>query len=155
MPQPSKVFNLASSRSPTNSGDDLASYTKELIRKNFLKGIDVDRDDVILLSRSPICFFSHRRTLIRAWVSMAVVEHSTYTLHLDIGCGNPPPQPSLIIRLPLPPNRYLRKRRTISSDFETDDDETGPDKVLVSIPCSRTTRSRWGYYEFWIHHFEF
>ena len=60
-------------------------------------------------------------------------------LALDIRCGNPPPQPSLIIRLPLS-NRYLRKRRMISSDPESSDDETGANEVLESHP--QTPRDR-------------
>lgn len=55
-------------------------------------------------------------------------------LALDIRCGNPPPRPSLIIRLPLPPDGYLRKRRMISSDSETGDHESGAHEVLESHP---------------------
>ena len=63
-------------------------------------------------------------------------------LALDVRCGNPPPRPSLVIRLPLPPRKYLRKRGMINRDSETDDEETEADEVLGFHPLSRVTRFR-------------
>ena len=37
-------------------------------------------------------------------------------LDIDIRNGNPSLRPSLLLKLPVPPNRYLRKKGLISGD---------------------------------------
>lgn len=66
-------------------------------------------------------------------------------LALDVRYGNSPPRPSFIIRLPLSPHKLLRKRESISSASETDNDELGADEVFKFHPLSRVTRFRPNY----------
>ena len=100
----------------------------------------------VSLSRTLNRFLS----LINIYQSMGVDGYNQeqyLQLALDVRCGNPAPRPSLIVKLPLPPHRYLRKRKLNSSDSETDDAETGADEVLKSHPLSRVTRFRQNYTE--------
>lgn len=53
-------------------------------------------------------------------------------LVLDVRSGVPPPNPSLIVTLPLPQIIQSRKRKTAISGSGTDSDETGLVEVLQS-----------------------
>ena len=82
----------------------------------------------VRLCRLLNCFSSQTNT----FQSMGVDGFSQaqyLQLDLDVRSGNPPPRPSLIIKLPLPPTRYLRKRGLVSDGSDTDEDETGADNV--------------------------
>ena len=93
---------------------------------------------------------NRHRSLTDTYQSMGIdgFNQAQYLqLAMVVRCGNPAPRLSLIIRLPLPPHRILRKKGLISSASETDDDETRADEVFEFHSLSRVMGYRQNYTE--------
>lgn len=60
----------------------------------------------------------------------------------DVNSGVPPPRPSLVISLPLPPTEVPRKRKALGRGSEPDSDDTGVDEVLEAFKKHEELKGR-------------